>query len=86
MIQAFGYIDSTHIPIKTIPEDSQHYFNCKQFHSCNVRAIHEYSGYFHDAERIWPGSCHKEKVFSNSDIARKMRNKELPETYTVKAL
>ena len=36
MIQGFGCIDGTHIPIKTPPENSQDYVNYKQFHSLNV--------------------------------------------------
>ena len=82
MIQAFGCIDGTHIPIKTPPENSQDYFNYKQFHSLNVQAICDYRGYFIDVECLWPGSCHDAKVFSNSDIVKKMSNKELPETYS----
>ena len=44
MVQAFGCIDGTHIPIKTPAENSQDYFNYKQFHSFNVQAVCDYHG------------------------------------------
>ena len=31
LLQAYGCIDGNHIPIKTPNENSQDYFNCKQF-------------------------------------------------------
>ena len=83
MLQAFGCIDGTHIPIKTPAENSQDYFNYKQFHSLNVQAVCDYRGYFLDVECIWPGSCHDAKVFSNSEICKRLRSKELPETYRI---
>jgi len=83
MVQAFGCIDGTHIPIKTPAENSQDYFNYKQFHSLNVQAVCDYCGYFLDVECVWPGSCHDAKVFSNSKICKRLRNKVLPETYRI---
>ena len=83
MIQGFGYIDGTHIPIKTPLENSQEYFNYKQFHSLNVQAVCDYRGYVLDVECTWPGSCHDAKVVSNSGIGNKMRNKDLPKTYSM---
>ena len=83
MIHGFGCIDGTHIPSKTPPENSQDYFNYKQYHSVNVQAVCDYHGYFLDVECTWPGSCHDAKAVSNSDIGTKMRSKELPKTYSM---
>ena len=77
MLQAFGCIDGTHIPIKTPAGNSQDFFNYKQFHSLNVKAVFDYRGYFRNVECEWPGSCHDAKVYSNSEICKRLRNKEL---------
>ena len=50
MIQAFGCIDGTHIPIKTPLTDSQDYFNYKQYFSLNVQTICDSQGSFIDVE------------------------------------
>ena len=68
MIQAFGCIDGTHIPIKRPLTDSQDYFNYKQFFSLNVQAIYNSQGSFMDVECKWPGSVPDAKVFSNSSL------------------
>ena len=78
MPQAFGCIDGTHVRIKRPIENSQDYFCYKQFFSLNVQAVCDYRGYFMDVECMWPGSVHDAKVFSNSDINKRLRNSELP--------
>ena len=83
MLQAFGCIDGTHIPIKTQAENSQDYCTYTQFHSLNVQAVCDYHGYFLDIECIWPGSCHDAKVFSRSEICKRLRNNGHPETYSI---
>ena len=50
MIQAFGCIDCTHIPIKQPLTNSQDYFNYKHFFSLNVKAICDSQGSFMDVE------------------------------------
>ena len=82
MIQAFGCIDGTHIPIKTPQANSQDYFNYKQYFSINVQATCDYRGYFMDVDCRWPGSVHDAKVFANSKINHKLRNGQMPLTFS----
>ena len=81
MIQAFGCIDGTHVPIKAPSENSQDYFNYKQFHSLNVQAVCDYKGLFLDVECMWSGCVHDAKVFANSKIANMLQNNKLPKTF-----
>ena len=81
MTQAFGCVDGTHIPILCPVENSQDYFCYKHYHSLSVQAVCDYRGYFMDVECMWPGSVHDAKVFANSAINRKLRNKKLPTTF-----
>ena len=78
MLQAYGCIDGTHIPIKTPNENSLDYFNYKQFFSLNVQAVCDYKGYFMDVDCRWPGSCHDAKVYANSNINKNMQDNEMP--------
>ncbi|XP_057293071.1 putative nuclease HARBI1 [Hydractinia symbiolongicarpus] len=82
MVQAFGCIDGTHIPIKTPGECSQDYFNYKQFFSLNVQAVCDFRGMFMDVDCRWPGSCHDAKVFANSMISKNMKENLLPITHS----
>ena len=50
MIQAFGCIDSTHIPIKCPLEKSQDYFCYKSYYLLNVQAVCDCKGMFMDVE------------------------------------
>ena len=50
MIQAFGCIDGTHIAVKRPIDNSQDFFNYKQFFSINVQAICDSKGHFMDVE------------------------------------
>ena len=79
--QAFGCIDGTHIPIKRPQENSQDYYCYKGFFSLNVQAVCDYRGQFMDVDCRWPGSVHDAKVFANSTINKKLRDKDLPMTY-----
>ena len=81
MIQAFGCVDGTHIPISCPVENSQDYFCYKQFYSINVQAVCDSKGIFMDVECVWPGSVHDSKVFANSNINKKLRNGSLPGTF-----
>ena len=54
MLQAYGCIDGIHIPIKRPNENSQDYFNYKQFFPLNVQAVCDYKGYFMDVDCRWP--------------------------------
>ena len=62
MIQAIGCIDGTHITIKRPSDNSQDFFNYKQFFSLNVQAVCDSNGQFMDVECRWPGSVHDAKV------------------------
>ena len=81
MVQAFGSVDGTHIPIRRPVVDSQDYFNYKQFFSISVQAVCDFKGYFMDVECRWPGSVHDAKVFSNSFVKNKLQSGELPQTF-----
>ena len=78
MLQAYGCIGGTHIPMKTPNENSQDYFNYKQFFSLNVQAVCNYKGYFMDVDCRSPGSCHDAKVYANSKINKNMQDNEMP--------
>ena len=81
MTQAFGCIDGTHVPLKRPQNNSQDYFNYKQFFSLNVQAVCDSKGSFMDVECKWPGSVHDAKVFSNSAVNRKLKEGRLPHTF-----
>lgn len=81
MIQAFGCIDGTHVPIICPGVNSQDYYSYKGFYSLNVQAVCDYRGQFLDVECRWPGSVHDAKVFANSNVNKKLRNGTLPGTY-----
>ena len=65
MIQAFGCINGTHIPLKTPRINSQDYFNYKQFYSINAQAVCDSCGLFMNIDCRWPGLVHNRKVFAN---------------------
>ena len=81
MPEAFGCIDGTHIPIKRPTENSQDFFCYKMFYSLNVQCICDFSGMFMDIDCRWPGSVHDAKVFANSVVNQKLRDRLLPLTY-----
>ena len=81
MIQAIGCIDGTHVALKRPPENSQDFYNYKQFFSLNVQAVCDSNGQFMDVECRWPGSVHDAKVFANSSICKNLNNGQLPITY-----
>lgn len=80
IVQAFGCIDGTHIPILRPLKDPQDYFCYKMFHSLNVQAVCDYRGIFMDIECRWPGSVHDAKVFANSSINQKLVSGQIPMT------
>ncbi len=65
MVQAFGCVDGTHIPILRPVNDPQDYFCYKGFYSLNVQAVCDYRGMFMNIERMWPGYVHDAKVLQN---------------------
>ena len=81
MVQAFGCIDGTHIPISCPNENKQDYFCYKQFFSLNVQAVCDYKGMFMDVDCRWPGSVHDSKVFVNSNLNKMLQNKNFNGVY-----
>ena len=81
MLQAFGCIDGTHVPILRPVKDPQDYFCYKMFHSLNVQAVCDYRGIFMDVECRWPGSVHDAKVFANSSFSKKLVSGQMPKTH-----
>lgn len=81
MIQAFGCIDGSHVPIKTPSTDYDDYFCYKQYYSLNVQAVCDYCGMFIDVDCRWPGCVHDAKVFANSTLNHRMRSGSLPQTF-----
>ena len=77
MVQAFGCVGGTHIPIRRPIVDSQDYFNYKQYFSLNVQEVCDFRGLFIDVECRWPGSVHDAKVFSNSHVHNKLKTGNL---------
>lgn len=78
MVQAFGCVDGTHVPISCPKVSSQDYFCYKHYYSINVQAVCDYRGLFMDVDCRWPGSTHDSKVFTNSSINKRMMKGELP--------
>ena len=81
IIQAFGCINGTYIPICCPIINSQDFFCYKQYFSLSVQAICDYKGYFMDVDCMWAGSVRDAKVFANSTINTKLRNAVLPQTF-----
>lgn len=81
IVQAFGCIDGTHVPIKRPVKDPQDYYCYKGFYSLNIQAVCDYRGTFMDVDCRWPGSVHDAKVFANSSISHKLREQHLPQTF-----
>jgi hypothetical protein len=81
MVQAFGCIDGTHIPVLRPVKDPQDYFCYKGFYSLNVQAVCDYRGMFMNVECMRPGSVHDAKVFANSGINHKLKSGTLPCTF-----
>ena len=81
MVQAFGCVDGTHIPIRRPYVDSQDYFNYKQYFSLNVQAVCDSQGIFMDVDCRWPGCVHDAKVFANSNVHNKLKSGNLPPTF-----
>ena len=81
MVQIFGAIDGTHIPIIAPFTNSQNYYNCKCFHSLNVPAVYDYCALFLDIDCRWPGSVHDAKclpILGLTKIAKFPVAKNLP--------
>ena len=81
MIQAFGCIEGTHIPILCSTEHSQDFFCYKQFYSFNVQAVCDFKDNFMDVECMWPGSVYDARAFANPSINKILRSSKLPQIF-----
>ena len=71
----------THVvEIKRPIENSQDFFNYKQFFLFTVQAVCDSSERFMDVECKWPGSVHDTKVFANSKITENLETGNIPNT------
>ena len=73
-LQAFGTIDSTHIPILRPQESPSDYFNRNGCHSILMQAVVDFRSRFLDVNVGWPGEVHDTRVLVNSSLYRKAIN------------
>ena len=77
-LQAFGWVDGTHIPIVQPCENPHDYFRYKLKYALNVQGVCYWKGLFLDVDIKWPGSVHDGRVFANSRLNRLLREERLP--------
>ena len=76
--QCIGAIAGTHIPLCQPNQNYADYINRKGFTSINVQALCDYRYCFLDVLVKWPGSVHDSRVFLQSGLNQKLRNKFVP--------
>ena len=74
-MQAFSFIDGTHLPIKRPVKDPQDFLNYKGYHSLSVQAVCDCRGEFMDVECRWPGNVHDAKMFAKFSLLTKLKIK-----------
>ena len=79
--QVLGCVDGTHIPIKQPIENPHDYFCYKMKYSLNCQAICNENGTFIDVELKWPGSVHDARVYSNSNVNKRLVSGDIPNVY-----
>ena len=75
---AFGISRGSHIPIRQPNQNYLDYINRKGFTSINVQALCDYRFCLLDVVVKWPGSVHDSRIFLQSNLNRKLRNKFVP--------
>ena len=63
-----GAIDCTHVRIMRPSTDEHQYINRKFYPSLNVQAICGPTGFLHNMEVNWPGSCHDSFILRESNV------------------
>ena len=67
-----------HSPIKQPKENPTDFMNRKDFYSFNVQAACDYLCKFFDIVVRWPGSAHDARMFSNSELYKKLKEGNIP--------
>ena len=73
-LQCIGAIDSTHIPIKRLSDNSSADINRKGRYSSNIQPVVDHNYCFIDVSIRWPGSVHYTRIFSTSNLFQSLRN------------
>ena len=76
--QCIGAIDGTHIPIRQPNQNYADYINKKGFTSINVQALCNYRYCFLNVVVKKPGSVHDSRIFLQSNLNQKLRDKFVP--------
>ena len=76
--QCIGAIDGTHIPIRQPNQNYADYVNKKGFTSINVQALCNYRYCFLNVVVKRPGSVHDSRIFLQSNLNQKLRDKFVP--------
>ena len=72
MVQAFGVMGGTHIPITAPSTNSQGYSNYISFQSLNAQVVCDHCSLFLNIEYRWPERVRNAKMFSNSGFNKKL--------------
>ena len=76
--QCIRAIDGTHIPIRRPNQNYADHSNRKGFTFINAQAHCDYLCCFLDVLMKWPGSVHDSRIFLQSNLNQKLRNKFVP--------
>ena len=69
-----GAIDGSHIPIIAANEDTNDYYNRKQFHSVVLQGVADVQGCFVHVSAGYTGSIHNARVLRMSSLINEVEN------------